>query len=1055
MAGLERIDSIFDIDKIEAEYERLQKVADGAYAAIDKVFAATKQFKDANLGTLGSQTDDLTDKIKKSVVAQSELEKSKQRLAALSTEEAQKIAAVKIQIQQQTKANSDNAKETLGLVDAYGRLSKAYDDAQRKAKNLAITLGESNKQTVAAEAYAKKLGDRLKTADANVGQFGKNVGNYKSAFEGLSKGAEGFIEDLGELALGAFTVEKAFEFFKDSIAEFNKSEQAASKLKNTLTNAGRGDLFEPLIKESHELQETLGVFASNDIQESFQKLALSGKLTADQIKKLEPVIINFSANTGKSLSDSTDLFIRALSGQKRGLEGFGLQVSDSQTKAQNFAAIMRDVAPKIANSAKEYGDTLEGQQKRVDIAIEDLKVKIGSEFAPALKQGEAALLAFISNIPNLATKAADFFEDLTIKIKGVGAALLYLGTVGHVDLTKAVGDQATILKLKQDFDKQQEEDAARERQLDAAAAKIQSDKAFSLKDQISIQKDILKGQEEAYQNAVKTDPWQSKATLNLKKQAEFTSDLIKKLEEKPDTSIVNGTVDLELLKKINDEMAKLITLRHKLAIEIDNDSAGQKDSPFKIRTADAKEAFDLELQDRKDMLKNQLAAFGLDANQRKAIELDYEYDVYNIRKKYTALQFQILTEYKENEAQLLKDETDFFIDQAQKRLDAFQKVRDENAATSKASLEDEKNINLNVLGEQYAKGLISTRNYTLAKQKIEDQAAKDSIASQLKVLQDERSKLPTDIEQATPEQRQKIAENNAAQAGLKNQGVNVDVNAEDREKAKVLRIKQAIGELSKQFIDLGQSLVDAQYQKELDALQKLTDANTKLKDAELDRINQSTLSEQDKAAKVTLLNAQYQAQQDAIDLQARKIKHDQAVADKAFNVAKTIEEGIVATVTAFAEGGPVLAAIVGAASAVLLAKIIATPIPAYEGGTGAAGHPGGLMKTHTGELRINPDGSSAMTPDGETMSWGAKGTKIIPRHEVDRLRRLSVSQMHVDQHGILRALPREENEAAVLERAIKNQTLELSKVLRKQKGTTINNRIDMDNITYLNKKVFK
>lgn len=1055
--ALERIDSLFDLAAINQEYAKYKEVVQSSYDELFKLFELTKKFSGANIGNIGDQTEGLTDKIKKSVVAQDELAKSKEKLAALYTDEAKKIAATRLEIEQATKSNKDAAREALGLVDAYARLNKQYNESQRAAKNIGIEFGTSSKQFKDAAEKANRYGDQLKKLDGAVGQNQRNVGNYKSAFEGISNKADEFVGSLAEMAAGAFTVEKAFEFLKSSIDEFNKAEQAASKLKNTLTNAGRGDLVEPLIKEAEKLSAAFGIVASNDIEESFQKLALSGRLSADQLKQLEPVIINFSTNTGKTLEESTDIFIRALSGQKKGLQGFNAQVSESQTSAKNFEAIMRDVAPKISHSAEEYSKTLEGSQKKVDVAIDELKVKIGKEFAPSLKQGEAALLAFVGNMPSLFTSINDKVEEFHIGIEKIVAAFVYLSSFGQINLGKKIAGQEALLKFQKDNDKAAEESLQTERQVEAAAQKLRDDKSMSLEEQIKLQETINVHNREAYDQAVKDNPNDSKKLIDLAKEISLTNQIIEALKKKPDTAIINPTQDIEALKRLNAELEKLILLRHKLQIEIDNDSAGQQNTPFKIRLADAKEAHALELQDRKDLEKNQLALIGLTANQKKAIELQYNLDVYGINKKYLTLETQLLEEYKTTEAKLLEDETQYFIDQAQKRLDAFQKLHDEQKEISTNSLEDEKNIQLKKLDEQYSKRLISTYNYGIKKQQIEDKAAKDSINSQLYHLQEERQKLPADFEQATPEQKVAITANDKAQSGLKAQGAAVDVNDETIAKAKRKRILDASIQLFDNLEALGQELVDSSYQKQLDALQKLTDANEKLKSAELDRIASSTLSEQDKAAKVTLLNAQYQAQQEAIALQERKIKHDQAVADKAFSIAKTIEEGIVATVAAIAEGGPVLGAIVAAASAVLLAKVIATPIPAYMEGTPLEGHAGGLMKVHPNELRIDPSGKISMTPNApETLTWGAKGTHIIPKDEVDTLMRKSIDRMHVDEHGILRMYAKTDettNEIKKLNNTIIWQTGKLAKAFSRK--TTIKNEIKLGRIEYLDKKVYK
>lgn len=1023
--AVERIDSIFDISSIEAEYDKYQQLLKSSYEALDKLFVKVKEFSGANLGNLGKETEDLSKKIKDSVTVQSELEKQKQKLAFLYTDEAKQIAAVKLQQDQANKSNKQAAIEVLGLDDAYSKLNKEYLAAQRNAKNIGAVHGQNSDQFKKAAEHANVFGDRLKALDAGVGQNQRNVGNYASALEGVSHKANEFIGELAGIAAGAFTVEKAFEFLKDSIKEFGEAEVAAFKLKNTLQNAGRVDLFEKLTEEAEALSREFGTVTVKEVENSFQRLAVSGKVSADQIRELEPVIINFAANSGKSIDEATELIIRGLAGQRRGLKGYSVDVKDSNTAAQNFAQIMQDLAPKVAGSAKAFGDTLVGEQKKVDVAIEELKIKIGAEFAPILKKGEAALLAFVSNVPHLAEETVTFFDKITFSLHRLGATLLYIASIGNINLAEKIIGEASLIKFREDTIKATEEEESTQKQLLYVSKQIREEgertlkqkrenqtvTGFTLEENISQQETLLKKKKEEYDQSVKQQELDrkpksqfdvvnvgaktdSKKLIELAKEISYTTRLISLLKEQPDNQILNksGLTEAELAK-INAELAKLIALRDKLAIQQANDQAADELTPIKIRLEANREALALELKQRKDVMLNALDAQNVDANQRKAIELEYAYDVYTIQRKYAKTQVTIIEQTNKKAQEFEAETTEFFIKEAEKRLAAEKKFQEDTLTLSKSTIEDTKNVQLIDLQKQYISGIISLKKFEEQKKKIDDQATLDTIAASRAQIKARLAALPS-FQASNQGERAQRAQLEAADTGLQVQAQNIGVGTTTEADNKKKKILAALKELGDGFIDFSQSIIDDGYIKQLNYIQKLIDANEELQAAEVKRIEQSTLSEQDKAAKITVLNASYAAQQETLARKQRQIKHDQAVADKEFSIAKAIEDGIVAVVAALKIGPPLaipLAAITAGIVALNVGKLIATPVPAYKEGAGINGkpaHKGGLAVVGDAgerELIQEPYKIPYWSADRAELRFLAAGTKVTPKKDVEKI----------------------------------------------------------------------
>ena len=117
----------------------------------------------------------------------SDMAKNQAIANAASSDAALEAAKAKVIAQEKGKALKEEAVASLGLQDAYQKLSKEYEAAAKSAKSLAVEFGETSPMAVAAAKSANDLAQRLKTIDSTVGQFQRNVGNYTGAMSVLEK----------------------------------------------------------------------------------------------------------------------------------------------------------------------------------------------------------------------------------------------------------------------------------------------------------------------------------------------------------------------------------------------------------------------------------------------------------------------------------------------------------------------------------------------------------------------------------------------------------------------------------------------------------------------------------------------------------------------------------------------------------------------------------------------------------------------------------------------------------------------------------------------------
>lgn len=220
---------------------------------------------------------------------------------------------------------------------------------------------------------------------------------------------------------------------------------------------------------------------------------------------------------------------------------------------------------------------------------------------------------------------------------------------------------------------------------------------------------------------------------------------------------------------------------------------------------------------------------------------------------------------------------------------------------------------------------------------------------------------------------------------------------DDEEKAKKARIEK-LKELEKEGIDTIAAFVDASFERQKRQIEDQIAAIGKKKDKDLEAINASTLSEQDKATRITQINLKAQADSEALAEKQRALDIKKAQFDKAVSIAHIIQntaQGITAALASLPPN-PGLAILVGAIGALQLAKAIATPIPKFAEGTDNA--PGGIaMVGEKGsELIVAPSGDVSLTPSNATLMHLQKGSKVITADKVDQyLMNTAVKKMNI------------------------------------------------------------
>lgn len=321
-------------------------------------------------------------------------------------------------------------------------------------------------------------------------------------------------------------------------------------------------------------------------------------------------------------------------------------------------------------------------------------------------------------------------------------------------------------------------------------------------------------------------------------------------------------------------------------------------------------------------------------------------------------------------------------------------ILEQNEKNLKA-LETQRDNELTNLTDRYNRGEISEKSYANKRLKIEQDYTLKYIKLQLDQTDaaikaaKARGENVGDAEKALAELRLKyqdqiVANNKVNSDAIINQGED-DV---EKRKKKLRELLDFVGEVEQGIYELTTTFINAGFENRINKLEGEKAALEERKNLEIENVNESVLSEQDKQDRIAIIEAQATNRQLALDARIAQEKRKQAIADKIAAITQATINGALAVGKALAQVGPLGAFVIPgiiAATAIQIATITAQPIPKFAAGTNNA--PEGFA--HVGERgaegRINPDGSFELTPAKTTLTYLEKGTKIIPNHDLVRM----------------------------------------------------------------------
>lgn len=1088
--------------------EKASAAVGESVTALDKYVGTIKQnlsLQEENNAAL-RQNKTEQDQLNKTIAASSGATKAQQSALLKLKEEELQLKNIGQQLNVTIKQQVRELQSTGGSINEMrarvSALQKAY--AELSAKERESPFGKDILKQLEA------LNPALVKAEASIGQFNREVGHYEKAIEGVTHGVKEVLGALGVVSAAYSGV----EFIKSSLEAYNEEETALIKLKNILHNLGREDAFEHLEHQLHSLSEEFQTVKEVDLVNTFQQLITYGKLTEEQISKLIPVIINLQAlRPDRSFQETTGILIKSLEGNNRGLKEYGINIRDAKNTSEAFSLVMKELAPRVDGVAKAFGEGTQGQIKKTEADIEHLKVEIGEKLAPVMKGFYEVVSQAISGIPEIFSSMRENLDANVASIKRTfGDVYVFLST-GYAGLSQRLAQR----REEEEKARQQEALLAAEERAHAYAESLHGKSLKELTTEYKKQEAIWevskrKVLELAAAHKLNTEEGRKELAYLHEDKAVLT-EINKLIEEgvkgKEHKDEVLGFGDpTKPFKSGSEGSKKDQVFEDNKAILQDDISTNEKiaQSEYgleKFRIESAQRVHDLQIQlidlEQKHGETSAVQAGIARKNAEEKLNEDLKViyaDRYKLQQKTTEpiqtpqeyndaalkrledLHKKGLIEEKEFQQQFNEIQNDIFetLPQAQQDkilLERHKKAQEDLLKAIEAGGQDQFNIIASnaakeekLLNEKYAQGLINEEDYQHELAKIQTKASAENLAEAIRIAKAKQAQLDKFADgNKFDELSTKIDTSEAALAKLgyrfdEATGKLVKFADTSKDLGTLVKNLDFASQATQELIGLTQELLTAGYEKELNAIQHIEDAENERYATEQKNIENSTLSEQEKANRTTVLQAEQAQREKAFAAEKRKIQVKEARVAKLAQEANIIATTATAVIGALAPPpvglGPVagipLAIKVGIIGAIQLAKVIATPIPEYRYGVAHSPEGPAITDEAGPEFYIEPDGHMYFGEDKPNVKNLKAGTRIIPAHDTDKINEIIYDSMMKNTANFILQIPqdkKDEAEAWAIAKFI------VSGFSRNKPSVVVNNNLgkDLRFQKYLNDKV--
>lgn len=977
-------DEAFNLPDIYAK--KWQKNFDQIIGSVDKLIGkmdslSQSVMKENGIKNLKKNTDEFNktqnkfnDSQKELIKIQNQVEQANAKLVASRSEEYKQLIQTRAAQQQHNKGLREEAKATLQNLSPLERLNNERNKAQRNLKNLiaqeelgAKKTDKLTREIKEAQREFNRLDKSFIRVQRSARQFQDNVGNYPRFLGSAKNALKGFI--------GAFGIVEGIRLFSRVITNaFKRVREFDKELQNIAGVAGvtRKDLA-PLEKQIIAVAGS-STKTSNEVAQLASTLITLGNTQEDVIKLLKPVN-DLSIALQTTSEEAADFLGQTLNAFGKGADSaqeFADIIANVRSSTSlNFERI-KDAFGFVAPTANALGISV-GRLGALVGTLQDNGIKaaragrlLNTSFARLITQGLSLdeALVKINNSQDKVKTATELFgaESFTL-------GLILAANTEKVDRLANEFDNLSEGSLKTLTDEQLKSIDAQLKILDStweqliislengqgilskiggffigiaqsvldtfvALEKITSSDYVTfwgktksvIATTIPFLKQFVNVHEDLAGRIDEVDKLISKTLEGVNQEFQFGF----KGLEKEDIQKQLDNIDF-FAERIRDELLKsnfsldeATFIAQKWADntveEFSKVAKGVKD------TSDAIEGFG---ETTSDIIGNQFAQ-ALDSLSRGGLE-------------------QFLIDLKQRQAELVRE-----FDKIGGSITSVEEMTDAQKELKKEIDQVGKNIQIvnnaiAVLGDEGSgevKRLANNfRKEFEALHKDNEESIEKSIEKQQKAIEKAIKDRAKAYEEGLKEEQKKEAEN----AAIKEQIINESI--------------QLIGEIYRGFADLRiQQISD-----ELNAIQHK-------RDREIEAINQSAATEEQKEARIAAVNARFDAQERNLKIKQFQAEKQAALVQVAINTALGITKSIASVGLPAAIPLIALATALGAAQAAFIA---AQPIPQFAAGEKNAEGGPALVSEEGQELMIHK-GKAFLTPKMPSVIDVPKGADIIP-----------------------------------------------------------------------------
>lgn len=906
-------------------------------------------------------------------------------------------------------------------------LMKLEADTGRYSRNVGNYTGAVKILESALQEVTEKINQMTQSGSGNSESINRLKKEQELLSQALLKNEQGFASLTMEVksnkkALATMFAEglggtKAFQQLQQQIAgaerelrEFNDTQKlfsaelpavaAASVAAKGLAGgyalaAGASALFaegnEKVEKELNKLVAIMTIMQGlNEVNELIEKRLAIAKIfsaagTGVQTAAIRVYTFVTDAATVATKAFRAVLVTTGILGVVAALAGLVSMLKDAKEATDKAANATLNYDKALENTKMTLKDNIGAVQQRAKISVESVKQKAGSE-AEIYKITQQSLhdqvQAYIDANNEIDKQQDQLQKDRTKLLKKGGKEALEqvkkLNDQEQKLMTERVANYDNAAKLTLEM---QYNDAKEKTRLSDLARK--SEKAYAESGVVDLEKQQI---------ALKTVMSNEKETYEkrIKATAQFY-ELQRQISER------NKNIALLTPNLTSGEIAKIKADNSKALAGIASAEAEEKRRLFeqeKQRTLNARlEIYKAELEQKmafeqnmynneEKSLQERLSAYDeYSKNSKKSVDAEWQYK----RSQQGLLQSEIEALDKDHQSKLAAIELNGAIERKHIIESALNNQLKDQKMNINFGSNDAQMLSIARLNELFKKGKINIEDYDKQLKKLEETAADNSLKFQANALE-ESIKKRKEVGLQSKDLEMQLSE-------LKMQMLKNESDKEKETQAeRVSERKKAIDTIMSyetMAADLVKGLVDSGYEQQLNNIQEQIDLNTKQKDIEIANAQASTMSAQDKAATIAIINAKAQAEQDRLQLEQKKVRIKQAQFDKEMAAFQVVVNTAATIMKTGAElGYPAAIPFVIAAGiegAVQLATILAKPIPKYALGTD--NHPGGpaVVGDAGVELVKTPSGKSFLTPNAPTLMDLPTGTKVIKHDEVNKM----------------------------------------------------------------------